>query len=205
MGSLRRTLQYTGSRRDVRYVRVVAARSRTASTCILTCPVYYHGQAVRRTSRGNESACSLRLAAAAIRLRLRLLQYFSLYGLQLQQSKQLQQCRLAASRTRPMISGRDLSKRSPTSRHRGRREMCKLSGPRVVSLSSSQWQPSARWPSGAGRAGPGRARRDPVCPRNHLRHRGRLNEPRACSAQLPGPSGLSEQRASERTSRPAHL
>jgi hypothetical protein len=50
------------------------------------------------------SACSLRLAAAAIRLRLRLLQYFSLYGLQLQQSKQLQQCRLVASRTRPMIS-----------------------------------------------------------------------------------------------------
>jgi hypothetical protein len=48
------------------------------------------------------SACSLRLAAAAIRLRLRLLQYFSLYGLQLQQSKQLQQCRLAASRTRPL-------------------------------------------------------------------------------------------------------
>ena len=47
-------------------------------------------------------ACSLRLAAAAIRLRLRLLQYFSLYGLQLQQSKQLQQCRLAASRTRPV-------------------------------------------------------------------------------------------------------
>jgi hypothetical protein len=47
------------------------------------------------------SPCSLRLAAAAIRLRLRLLQYFSLYGLQLQQSKQLQQCRLAASRTRP--------------------------------------------------------------------------------------------------------
>jgi hypothetical protein len=50
------------------------------------------------------SACSLRLAAAAIRLRLRLLQYFSLYGLQLQQSKQLQQCRLAACRTRPMPS-----------------------------------------------------------------------------------------------------
>jgi hypothetical protein len=48
------------------------------------------------------SACSLRLAAAAIRLRLRLLQYFSLYGLQLQQSKQLQQCRLVASRTRPI-------------------------------------------------------------------------------------------------------
>jgi hypothetical protein len=48
-------------------------------------------------------ACSLRLAAAAIRLRLRLLQYFSIYGLQLQQSKQLQQCRLAASRTRPYI------------------------------------------------------------------------------------------------------
>jgi hypothetical protein len=47
------------------------------------------------------SACSLRLAAAAIRLRLRLIQYFSLYGLQLQQSKQLQQCRLAANRTRP--------------------------------------------------------------------------------------------------------
>jgi hypothetical protein len=46
------------------------------------------------------AACSLRLAAAAIRLRLRL-QYFSLYGLQLQQSKQLQQCRLVASRTRP--------------------------------------------------------------------------------------------------------
>jgi hypothetical protein len=50
------------------------------------------------------SACSLRLAAAAIRLRLRLLQYFSLYGLQLQQSKQLQQCRLVASRTRPILS-----------------------------------------------------------------------------------------------------
>jgi hypothetical protein len=48
------------------------------------------------------AACSLRLAAATIRLRLRLLQYFSLYGLQLQQSKQLQQCRLAASRTRPL-------------------------------------------------------------------------------------------------------
>jgi hypothetical protein len=47
------------------------------------------------------SACSLRLAAAAIRLRL--LQYFSLYGLQLQQSKQLQQCRLVASRTRPIL------------------------------------------------------------------------------------------------------
>jgi hypothetical protein len=45
--------------------------------------------------------CSLRLVAAAIRLRLQLLQYFSLYGLQLQQSKQLQQCRLVASRTRP--------------------------------------------------------------------------------------------------------
>jgi hypothetical protein len=42
-------------------------------------------------------------AAAAIRLRLRLLQYFSLYGLQLQQSKQLQQCRLVASRTRPKL------------------------------------------------------------------------------------------------------
>jgi hypothetical protein len=52
---------------------------------------------------GAFSACSLRLAAAAIRLRLRLLQYFSLYGLQLQQSKQLQQCRLAASRTRPFF------------------------------------------------------------------------------------------------------
>ena len=51
------------------------------------------------------SACSLRLAAAAIRLRLRLLQYFSLYGLQLQQSKQLQQCRLVASRTCPVSSG----------------------------------------------------------------------------------------------------
>jgi hypothetical protein len=50
------------------------------------------------------AACSLRLAAAAIRLRLRLLQYFSLYGLQLQQSKQLQQCRLVASRTRPWPS-----------------------------------------------------------------------------------------------------
>jgi hypothetical protein len=50
-----------------------------------------------------DSACSLRLAAAAIRLRLRLLQYFSLYGLQLQQSKQLQQCRLVASRTRPVF------------------------------------------------------------------------------------------------------
>jgi hypothetical protein len=50
------------------------------------------------------SACSLRLAAAAIRLRLRLLQYFSLYGLQLQQSKQLKQCRLVASRTRPLVS-----------------------------------------------------------------------------------------------------
>jgi hypothetical protein len=48
--------------------------------------------------------CSLRLAAAAIRLRLRLLQYFSLYGLQLQQSKQLQQCRLVASRTRSLYS-----------------------------------------------------------------------------------------------------
>jgi hypothetical protein len=48
-----------------------------------------------------EHACSLRLAAAAIRLRLRLLQYFSLCGLQLQQFKQLQQCRLAACRTRP--------------------------------------------------------------------------------------------------------
>src|SRR5688572_1514417 len=48
-----------------------------------------------------KDACSLRLAAAAIRLRLRLLQYFSLYGLRLQQSKQLQQCRLVASRTRP--------------------------------------------------------------------------------------------------------
>jgi hypothetical protein len=48
-------------------------------------------------------ACSLRLAAAAIRLRLQLLQYFSLYGLQLQQSKQLQQCRLVASRTRPSL------------------------------------------------------------------------------------------------------
>jgi hypothetical protein len=45
------------------------------------------------------------------------------------------------------------------------REMCKLSGPRVVSL-SSQWQPAV-WRQ----AGPGRARRDPVCPRNHLRHR----------------------------------
>jgi hypothetical protein len=53
----------------------------------------------RRGAR--QTACSLRLAAAAIRLRLRLLQYFSLYGLQLQQSKQLQQCRLAACRTRP--------------------------------------------------------------------------------------------------------
>jgi hypothetical protein len=49
------------------------------------------------------SSCSLRLAAAAIRLRL--LQYFSLYGLQLQQSKQLQQCRLVASRTRPICLG----------------------------------------------------------------------------------------------------
>jgi hypothetical protein len=49
------------------------------------------------------AACSLRLAAATIRLRLRLLQYFSLYGLQLQQSKQLQQCRLVASRTRPCM------------------------------------------------------------------------------------------------------
>jgi hypothetical protein len=47
-----------------------------------------------------QTVCSLRLAAAAIRLWLRLLQYFSLYGLQLQQSKQLQQCRLVASRTR---------------------------------------------------------------------------------------------------------
>jgi hypothetical protein len=45
-------------------------------------------------------------AAAAIRLRQRLLQYLSLYGLQLQQSKQLQQCRLVASRTRPKSSVR---------------------------------------------------------------------------------------------------
>jgi hypothetical protein len=56
--------------------------------------------------RPNLTACSLRLAAAIIRLRLRLLQYFSLYGLQLQQSKQLQQCRLAASRTRPKWIGK---------------------------------------------------------------------------------------------------
>jgi hypothetical protein len=56
--------------------------------------------AARAGSSAVLSACSLRLAAAAIRLRLRLLQYFSLYGLQLQQSKQLQQCRLAANRTR---------------------------------------------------------------------------------------------------------
>jgi|UniRef100_A0A804P4L6 hypothetical protein len=55
----------------------------------------------KRPGSRRRTACSLRLAAAAIRLRLRLLQYFSLYGLQLQQSKQLQQCRLAASRTRP--------------------------------------------------------------------------------------------------------
>jgi hypothetical protein len=63
------------------------------------------------------SACSLRLAAAAIRLRLRLLQYFSLYGLQLQQSKQLQQCRLVASRTRPLLcfSPNELRSRSPQS------------------------------------------------------------------------------------------
>jgi hypothetical protein len=55
----------------------------------------------RTRAQDKVTACSLRLAAAAIRLRLRLLQYFSLYGLQLQQSKQLQQCRLVASRTRP--------------------------------------------------------------------------------------------------------
>jgi hypothetical protein len=69
-----------------------------------------HATVVRRTIRigivgrvNQSTACSLRLAAAAIRLRLRLLQYFSLYGLQLQQSKQLQQCRLVASRTRPKL------------------------------------------------------------------------------------------------------
>jgi hypothetical protein len=62
------------------------------------------------------SACSLRLAAAAIRLRLRLLQYFSLYGLQLQQSKQLQQCRLAASRTRPMTLNKESKNRNTLSR-----------------------------------------------------------------------------------------
>jgi hypothetical protein len=46
------------------------------------------------------------------RLRLRLLQYFSLYGLQLQQSKQLQQCRLVASRTRGTRSP-DLERERP--------------------------------------------------------------------------------------------
>jgi hypothetical protein len=64
------------------------------------------------------SACSLRLAAAAIRLRLRLLQYFSLYGLQLQQSKQLQQCRLAASRTRPLSSSIKKNKSCPWRRRK---------------------------------------------------------------------------------------
>jgi hypothetical protein len=63
---------------------------------------HFHSTPVERKIPLHWSACSLRLAAAAIRLRLRLLQYFSLYGLQLQQSKQLQQCRLVASRTRPV-------------------------------------------------------------------------------------------------------
>jgi hypothetical protein len=85
--------------------QVAESNNQLLLSCVFDWKFWFSsGVAVFLSAANFESYVSLTgslFAAAAIRLRLRLLQYFSLYGLQLQQSKQLQQCRLAASRTRP--------------------------------------------------------------------------------------------------------